>query len=209
MLHLPTTKVHRSMSLPDATALIRNRRSLKPSEMDSQRQIERPLLETVLENATWAPSHGLTEPWRFTVFQDAARSALATQLQTIYRAVTPPTELREDKVHKLGLNPLLAPVVIAVSMERRGGQKIPELEEVEAVACGVQNLLLSASAAGVGSFWSSPALLDSSQWKAFLGLRDCDRCLGLIYLGWPKVGRPMPSSSRRPLSQCVTWRSES
>lgn len=196
------------MSLPDTTALIRNRRTLKPTDMDTLRPVERPLLEMLLENATWAPSHGLTEPWKFVVFQDNARTLLAERLQETYRAVTSEAEFREDKLLKMGQNPLLAPVIVAVSMERRGGAKIPELEELEAVACAVQNLMLSATAAGLGSFWSSPPLLESSQWKAFLGLREEDRCVGLIYLGWPKEGRPAPTSSRRPLSQCVEWKSE-
>lgn len=196
------------MSLPDTTALIRSRRTLKPADMDSMRPVDRPLLEMLLENATWAPSHGLTEPWRFVVFQGDARSALAAKLQEVYRAVTAEGEFREDKWLKMGQNPLLAPVIVTVSMERRGGAKIPELEEIEAVACAVQNLMLSATAVGLGSFWSSAPLLESPPWKAYLGLREEDRCLGLIYLGWPKEGRPEPVSSRRPISQCVEWKSE-
>lgn len=195
------------MTLDQATALIRRRRTVKPDDMDSSRPVPHDLLATLLENATWAPSHGLTEPWKFVVFEGESRRMLAGQLQQIYRATTPPSELREDKLAKMGRNPLLAPVVIAVSMERRGGDKIPELEEVEAVACAVQNLMLSATAAGLGSFWSSPPLLESSEWKNTLGLRQEDRCLGLIYLGWPRTDRPAPTSARRPLTNCVEWRS--
>ncbi len=195
------------MNLNEATALIRSRRTLKPTEMDSRRPVERPLLETLLENATWAPSHGLTEPWRFTVFEQEARTVLAVKLQEVYRLVTPEQEFRQDKFDKMGQNPLLAPVVVAVSMIRRGGTKIPEVEEIEAVACAVQNLMLSARAAGMGSFWSSPPLLDSVPWKTFIGLEAADRGLGLIYLGWPMEGKTLPSSVRRPLSQCVEWRS--
>ena len=197
------------MNLPEATSLIRSRRTLKPADMDSLRPLERPLLEMLLENATWAPSHGLTEPWRFVVFQHDARASLARTLQEVYLAVTPAEEFRQDKLEKMGQTPLLAPVVLAVNMIRRGGAKIPELEEIEAVACAVQNLMLSATAAGLGSFWSSPPLLGSNPWKTYLGLNVEDRSLGLIYLGWPKVGKPAPTSSRRPLSHCVEWRSES
>lgn len=196
------------MNLDEATSLIRSRRTLKPTEMDSRRPVERALLETLLENATWAPSHGLTEPWSFTVFEQEARTALAAKLQEVYRLITPEQEFRQDKFEKMGQNPLLAPVVVAVNMIRRGGTKIPEVEEIEAVACGVQNLMLSATAAGLGSFWSSPPLLESAPWKAFLGLGPADRGLGLIYLGWPMEGRTVPSSVRRPLSQCVEWRTQ-
>lgn len=197
------------MTLDQASDLIRRRRSLKPADMDLTTPVPEALIQTLLENATWAPSHGLTEPWKFVVFQGNARQVLADRLQEIYRTVTPPAEFREDKLEKMGQNPLLAPVIIALNMERHGGGKIPELEEVEAVACAAQNLMLSATAAGLGSFWSSPPLLESDPWKAFLGLRAEDRCLGLIYLGWPKAGRPTPSSTRRPLVGCVEWRAGS
>jgi hypothetical protein len=53
----------RGMTLDDLSALIRQRRSLKPAAMDAARPIDRAVLMTLLENATWAPTHGLTEPW--------------------------------------------------------------------------------------------------------------------------------------------------
>ena len=131
------------------SALIRHRRSIKPVDMDSLRMVERALLTQVLEDATWAPTHGLTEPWKFVVHQGAARQRLAETMQRIYRETTPTNEFREDKMKKMGENPLLASVVIACVMERRGGAKIPEIEEIEAVACALQNLMLSATAAGL------------------------------------------------------------
>ena len=37
---------------------------------------DRALIEQVLESATWAPNHRLTEPWRFVVLAGQAREAL-------------------------------------------------------------------------------------------------------------------------------------
>ena len=90
-------------------------------------------------------------------------------------------------------------------MQRGNNAKIPELEEVEAVACAVQNLHLSASAAGLGGFWSTPPILSSAEMRAFLGLGDKDACLGLFYLGWPKEGEMLPESRRSPVNDKVTW----
>lgn len=196
-------------SLADTSALIRLRRSIKPVDMEATRPLERELIEHLLEDATWAPTHGLTEPWRFRVFTGAsARKELAGTLQRIYREVTPPAQFQEDKLKKLGENPLLAPAVVACWMERSSGDKIPEIEEIEAVACALQNLMLAATAAGLGSFWSSPPLLESEPFQQWLGIRKEDRCVGLIYLGWPRDGRTPPKSARRPLSEVVTWRSD-
>src|SRR5438105_807536 len=119
--------------------VIRARRSIKPFEMDPARDIEPALLLRLLENANWAPTHGMTEPWRFHVFRGGARRELSGTMQRLYRATTPPAEFREEKLRKMSENPLLAPVVLALCMARRGGAKIPEIEEIEATACAAQN----------------------------------------------------------------------
>ena len=187
------------------SALIRHRRSIKPVDMDSSRAVERTLLTTILEDATWAPTHGLTEPWKFIVHQGGARQRLAETMQCVYQATTPANEFREDKMKKMGENPLLAPVVIACVMERRGGAKIPEVEEIEAVACALQNLQLSATAAGLGCYWSSPPLLGTREFAEWLQIGVEDRCVGLIYLGWPKSGLNWPRSVRQPVKSKTRW----
>lgn len=186
-------------SLEQTCALIRARRSVKPPDMDATRVIESALWRELLENATWAPTHGLTEPWKFHVYEGAARARLAEALQRIYQETTPPGEFRADKLEKMGKNPLLAPMVIACVMERRGGTKIPEVEELEAVACALQNLMLSATAAGLASFWSSPPVLETQAFQQWLGIRAEDRCVALMYLGWPRAGLEPPRSVRQPV----------
>jgi nitroreductase len=191
--------------MSDLTTIIRQRRSIKPADMDAERAIPADTLNLILENATWAPTHGLTEPWRFHVFQGPARTTLAKTLQATYRATTPPKQHREDKFAKLGTTPLLAPVVIAACMKRLGGEKIPAHEEYAAVACAVQNLMLTATAQGIASYWSSPPVTDTQEFKQTLNLTAEDRCLGLIYLGWQKGTAPTSKMTRKPLSECVVW----
>src|SRR5476651_506343 len=103
-------------SLDFLTRIIRHRRSIKPVDMDASRAVERSLLTELLENANWAPTHGLTEPWRFNVYQGTARQGLSETMQRIYRETTPEAEFREDKLRKMSENPLRAPVVIVVWM---------------------------------------------------------------------------------------------
>ena len=103
--------------LDDLSALIRNRRSVKPADMDGARPVPEELVWRLLENATWAPTHGLTEPWKFHVFTGGARAELAQNLQRIYGEVTPADQVRPDKLAKLGQTPLLAPVVLACCVE--------------------------------------------------------------------------------------------
>jgi nitroreductase len=193
------------MTLADATTLIRNRRSIKPVDMDPNQPIAPAVLLELIENATWAPNHGLTEPWRFVVFQSEQRQVLSAKMQEVYAATTPTGEFRPDKMEKMGKNPSLAHTVIAACMVRKGGAKIPAVEEMEAVACALQNLMLSASAAGIGSYWSSPPLLDAQSWKDWLKLGEEDRCVGLIYLGHARSGAPVASSQRSPVESAVQY----
>lgn len=174
-----------TLRLAAANALIRRRRSIKPAQM-SDRPVERHHLAAILENGNWAPTHGLTQPWRFFVFAGEGRRRLADFCQSLYRRATPEAAFRQEKFDKLGVTALLAPVVVALGMSRQRSEAIPEIEEVEAVACAVQNMHLTASALGMAAFWSSPALVYTDEMRSWLGLPDPrDKCLGFLYLGWP------------------------
>ncbi len=196
-----------ALRLAAANALIRRRRTIKPSDM-SDKTIENAHLAAMLENANWAPTHGMTEPWRFFVFAQEGRQRLADFCQSLYKKVTPEDQVRPDKYDKLGTQPLQAPVVIAVCMKRQEIEKIPEIEEIEAVACAVQNMHLTASALGMAAFWSSPPLVYTDEMREWLGLSDPrDKCLGFFYVGWPKE-EEWPESTRGPITDKVTMISE-
>ncbi|MBP85090.1 MAG: hypothetical protein CMO61_14710, partial [Verrucomicrobiales bacterium] len=70
-----------SLRLAAANALIRRRRTIKPKDM-SEKTIENALLAAILENANRAPTHGMTEPWRFFVFAQEGRQRLADFMQS-------------------------------------------------------------------------------------------------------------------------------
>lgn len=194
------------MDLIEAAELIAHRRSVKPIDMDSEKNITSDLWETLIECANWAPSHGHTEPWKFIIYRGESRSDLANALQAAYKADTPEADFMAEKYEKMGRNPLYAHAVVAVVMARGAVVKIPVLEEVEAVACAVQNMHLAASAAGLGMFWSSPPATYGASFAKFLELGDDDQCLGLLYVGWPKEGKSWPVGSRRPAMKKVVWK---
>lgn len=186
----------RGMQIEEISTLIAHRRSIKPALMDAEREVPSELWQKLFEAANWAPTHGLTEPWRFTVYSGAARGEIASALQSAYKAETPEGEFRPEKFEKMGKNPYLANSVVALVMTRDPKGKVPEIEEVEAVACAVQNLHLVASAAGLGVFWSSPAVTYGEHFAKSLELKEDDQCLGLLYVGWPKDGVEWPVSKR-------------
>ena len=90
--------------------------------------------------------------------------------------------------------------------KRQEEEKIPEIEEIEAVACAIQNLHLSCTAYGLGGFWSTPKVIYSEEMTSFLGLSSRDKCLGIFYVGYPDI--EWPQAHRRPLEYNTTWISE-
>jgi nitroreductase len=182
----------------------RTRRTIKPDKMDSGREVDRGLLLEILEDANWAPTHGLTRPWRFHVFVGDGRFALGDALISIYDRITPSGEVRPEKRSKLRSNCEQAPVIIAVAARVEPNGKISALDEICATACAVQNLLLSSHQRGLGSFWSSAAAGCSVEFLAWLGLDSTHHALGLVYLGYPKDAR-IPQATREPLTDRVAF----
>lgn len=185
--------------------LIEQRRSVKPKDFSSQR-VDDSVVHQMLANANWAPTHGMTEPWRFFVYTRQARAVLGQRLAEIYRDITPPDSIKESKIQGFRSNAERASHLIVIAMQRQESEKIPEVEEIEAVACAVQNLHLTATAHGVAGYWSSGKAICSSHLRDFLGLTEKDRVLGLFYVGYPEG--EWPSGSRTPIENKVTWNSD-
>ena len=189
-------------NLSEITEIIRNRRTIYPEQF-SDRKVHKEQIELILQNAQWAPTHGNTQPWRFHVFMDQSKERLSQFLGTTYLALTPKELQNDAKLAKLMRRPILSSAVIAVSMARQKEKKIPEIEEVEAVACAIQNMHLTCTAYDIGLFWSTPKLIYSKEMNDFLGLSEEDKCLGLIYLGYPNI--EWPESHRIPLEYHTQW----
>ncbi|MBK6933069.1 MAG: nitroreductase [Saprospirales bacterium] len=193
------------MALPasELSALIRRRRSVFPKSYLPEKPVDRALLEQLLENANWAPTHKLTEPWRFQVFHSAeSRARLGDYLSGFYQRNTPPEAFSEEKMQKQGDNPRRAGAVIAILLHRDPAESIPEFEEIAAVAMAVQNMWLTCAALGLGCYWSTPrAALQAGE---FLGLAPNERCLGLFYLGWHEM--PEIAGKRGDVGEKVVWR---
>ncbi len=182
--------------------LIRQRRAIFPPAFDQTRPIARQIIDQILENANWAPTHRMTEPWRFLVFQGKALDRLGDYLGEQYKQQTQESSFSEKKLEKTRENPRRSACVIAVCMQRDPENGLPEWEEIAAVACAVQNMWLTCTAYGIGSYWSTPAsILNAGDW---LGLPEGQKCLGLFYMGYPKDGT-FPEGKRRPVEEKIRW----
>ena len=189
-------------NLSEISEIIKDRRTIYP-ELYTSRKVHKEIIEHLLRNAVWAPTHGKTEPWRFKVYSGESRNILSEKLGELYQKLTSKEQFKEDKLVKIKARPFLSSVVIAVCMERGNNEKIPVVEEIEAVACAIQNMSLTATAYGLGSFWSTPKIIYTPEMNSFLNLNEQDKCVGLFYVGY--VEGKWPKGIRKPVKLLTEW----
>lgn len=189
-------------NLSEITQLIKDRRTIYPKDF-SDRKVFKEQIEVLLNNAIWAPSHKLTQPWRFKVFMENGKNHLAEFMSDLYLKLTPLEKQNPEKLAKIKMRIKKSSAVIVICMKRDEEERLPEIEEVESVACAVQNMLLTCTAYGLAGFWSTPKIVYSEEIKDFLDLKTKDKCLGLFYLGYP--GENWPRSRRKPIEYVTDW----
>lgn len=183
--------------------LIRLRRSIFPKDYTGE-SVPEAVINQMLENANWAPTHKFTEPWRFTVFTGAGLKTLAAFQSECYKQVTTADgTFREDRYLGLQSKPLEASHIIAIGMKRDEGNRLPEWEELGAVFCAVQNMYLTATAYGIGCYLSTGGITNFEEAKSFFGLGAEDKLCGFMFVGMPKGN--VPDGRRNPIEKKVTW----
>jgi len=163
--------------------VIKNRRSIKPVKMNGKK-ISNEQVTELLKLANWAPTHGRTEPWRFIVYSGDKVKEFCHQHAELYKTYTPPEKFEQANYEKQLHNGDLASHIIIAIMQRGSSPKIPALEEIAATAIAIQNILLGATAAGIASFWSTGGMAHHPVMKHFLGLKEQDIVMSLLYLGY-------------------------
>ena len=183
--------------------IIHQRRSIFPQDYTGEK-VSDEIVNQILENARWAPTHKLTEPWRFLVFSGDGIKALANFQSSLYKTVTEADgTFKENNYQKLLSKPLLSSHIIAVIMKRDEKRSVPEIEESGAVFCAIQNMYLTASAYGMGSYLSTGGITYFEEAKPFFDLKSDDRLIGFFHIGVPK--RDYPPSRRKPLEEVCDW----
>lgn len=183
--------------------LIHERRSIFPQDYTGEK-VNDDIVKQILENARWAPTHKMTEPWRFLVFTGEGMRALAKMQSDIYKSVTEADgTFKESNYQKLQTKPLLSSHIIAILMKRDERRSVPEVEETGAVFCAIQNMYLTASAYGVGAYLSTGGVTYFDEAKEAFGLEPEDRLIGFFHLGIPK--REYPGGRRKPLEEVTHW----
>ena len=140
-----------NMTPETLSAMIRKRRSIFPKQYTDE-PVDKTVLEAMLEAARWAPSHNLTEPWAFIIFETKeGRKRLGEFLATEYKKTCEKTgkAFSQKKYDKKISNATKSSFVVALICDA-GKNKNPVVEEICSVAMAVQNMHLVATAHNVG-----------------------------------------------------------
>jgi len=139
-------------------------------------------LERILEAAARAPDHGRLRPWKFIVLDSELRDRFAVAAATAKRLRLPNMNDEQFAAEREKL--LRSPAIVVVGCAvNRAQTKVPEIEQVAAVAAAAQNLFLAAHDLGYGVMWKTGAAAYDAAVKATLGLDSADHIVGIMHLG--------------------------
>ena len=166
------------MRLLDLAARRRTHKAFGPEPVPRETLLE------ILAAARFAPTHHMTEPWRFRVLGPAALAAL--------KAVD------EKGAAKLDRAPTLVVATAALT-----GDLIQDEEDVCAVAAAIELVLLAATERGYATYWRTPQVLRTRPGRDAVGIPAGERFLGLLHFGTAE--REPAARERRPVEAYVAF----
>jgi nitroreductase len=156
-------------------------------------------LETILAVASRVPDHGKLAPWRFVVFEGAARER-AGRIALMIRQED--EAALDDKAKAEELQRFArAPLVVAVVSRAAPHPKIPEWEQVLSAGAVCMNLIVAARALGFTATWLTEWPAYDARFRAAIGLAEHERVAGFLHIG---RAAPVEDRARPVLADLVT-----
>jgi len=147
--------------------------------------VPRETLIEILEAARFAPTHHMTEPWRFRVLGPETLAALKEVAG-------------EKEAAKLDRAPTLVVATAVLS-----GDLVQDEEDVCATAAAIELVLLAATELGLATYWRTPQILRTPPGRHAVGIPAGERFLGLLHFGTP-AREPAPRE-RQPVESYVEF----
>jgi nitroreductase len=167
-----------TVSYDDLADLIRSRRT--HMLVDKAREVPKELVEELCELAQWAPNHKRTWPWRFALFTGEGRARLG---EAFVADMIECDFGDEGKRAKTLTKYLRTPSILVIGAAAHDKPSLHD-ENRDAVAAGIQNMMLAAETLGIATFWGSAPLIDSRRVLELCGFEPDVRLVNVMYLGW-------------------------
>jgi nitroreductase len=178
---------------------IRGRRSIKRF---TDRPVAREQLARLIDAATLAPNHRLTQPWRFYVLGPQARAAYGAALGARKARKLEDAAAAQAVRDKVAAEHAALPAVIVVAMHEDESPEVRE-EDYAATMMAVQNLALRAVELGLGTHIKTGAVMQDPAARAAAGVPAGERIVAVVNVGEP-ADVPDPRA-RRESASLITW----
>ena len=163
--------------------IIKERRSIYPREF-SGKMLDDNIIQTLLENANYAPNHKSNYPWRFIIIKDNALKSWIEKASELYKTQTSADKFKQEKMDKTLNYQHQVSHAIAIVCHREPQGSTIAIEDHCAVAAAVQNMYLSLHQfPNAGGYWSTGLGTYSKPMHEFLGLGENDLLMGYFVLG--------------------------
>ena len=184
---------------PDTLDLLMLRRSTIANNLSSPGPTDVQI--TMLLNAALrVPDHGKLAPWRFILFQGAARTEFGALLAATFQTANPAAS--DELIAFESGRFLRAPVVIAVVARLTRNHKIPLWEQELSAGAVCQTLLIAANAMGFASQWLTEWYAYDERIASALHLQQDEHIAGFIYIG--SAQKPCLERARPNLDDLIT-----
>ena len=183
----------------DALAgLVRQRRTSKL--VDPHCGVTEDVLRSLCDLAQWAPNHKRTWPWRFAAFVGDGRARLGAALITDMAATSgkqssnsATDDYRDNNKRAALLTKYLRTPAVLVIGSTAGANPLADVENRDAVAAGIQNVLLGATALGLAASWGSPPFAVAPATTQLCGFEPDVRLVTMLSLGWAAASPDVPA----------------
>jgi len=169
-------------------------------------------IKMILDAANQAPSAMNLQQWEFVV---VTRKETIHQMGASYRAIVEeftrnwdPSPLRgslsREEFVRFAESYGGAPVVIVVLTDTADAENFRKAN-LESASAATENLLLAATALGLGTCWMTGPLQDGKALRRILAIPDTKELVAVTPLGYPDVVPPAPARIDPDLVQKVRW----
>ncbi|WP_010651852.1 nitroreductase family protein [Oceanobacillus massiliensis] len=160
------------MQNSELARIIRERRAIKSGYND--KEVTEDMVVRLLEDAIWAPNHGMRQPWRFIFVGNGQRNSFAAKVASTY-----PEERQKNREDYLNV----PNAILVVIMEESDIPKQWE-ENYGATASMIQNFWLLAWEAGLGVVWKTNPHIYDPKVKEILNVGENEKIIGFLHLGY-------------------------
>ncbi len=168
--------------------IIRERRSVKSGYVD--KEVPESLIKELLDDARWAPTHGLREPWRFIFIPTEEKDHFVEDIVQTF-----PKDRQENR-----RNYYSQPKAFLIAVMDEDPRQKQWEENFGAISSLIQNFQLLAWERELGVVWKTNPQIHEPKVREMLGVQAGEKIVGFLHLGYfdqePKTRRRTPMEEK-------------